>query len=104
MSTPMAISIDVKADWEAAADQCIGILLERSEESDVNFSADDLHGLIEQLHPGTLEQLTSGQRSAWPGAYFKQLARDGAIVKAGWSASSTKSRRHGSRHEWKAAA
>ena len=103
MSTPMAISLDEKADWTAVADQCIGILIERSEDFDINFSADDLHSMIENLHPGVYERLTPGQRSSWPGSYFKQLARDGVIVKAGYSASTTASRRHGARHEWRAA-
>lgn len=90
MSTPMALSLDTYADWRDAAETAVHQLID----ADSVFSADDLHRMVDD------SALTSAQKSSWPGALFKDLARRGVIEKVAYGASSTRSRRGGARFSW----
>lgn len=92
MSVPMAISLDTYEDWSSAAETAVYQLLDEGR----TVSADDIHAMVDD------SALTPAQRSAWPGALFRRLAKAGVITKANYGNSCIRSRRSGARFEWKA--
>ena len=95
MSAPMAITLDEKADWMASAREAVEQLADDSRTYGSTFTADDLYRLISRPE-------TEAQRRYWPGAVFRSAEATGLIVKAGYSNSTSRSRRGGARYEWKA--
>lgn len=95
MSTPMAISLNEKADWMVSARDAVEQLADDSRTYGSTFTADDLYMLISRPE-------TEAQRRYWPGSVFRSAEAAGLIVKAGYSNSRSRSRRGGARYEWKA--
>lgn len=86
MSTPMAVTLDDKADWFSLANDALDAVIDTQH----LFSADDLRPLVPAPgHPN------------WWGALFTAASAEGRITKAGPMISRSKSRRGGLIWQWK---
>lgn len=93
MNATMVHSLDTYEDWTAAAETEVHRRLDLG----LTVTADDIHATVDD------SALTPEQKSAWPGALFRRLAKAGVIEKAAYGNSGIRSRRGGARYEWKAA-
>lgn len=91
MNSTMVHSLDTYEDWSDAAETAVHQLAAEG----AKFSADDVHRMVDD------SALTPAQKSAWPGAVFKNLAKAGVIEKADYGNSRIKSRQGGGRYEWR---